>query len=117
MKYIRAKNENKEESILECFERDGKLYSPQMLYGDFPIALEEGDRMADTIPELCDYVFYDNVANEVEVIKPLPLETPWENLMLLVELGYIKDVKLAIRNEKGIIFVADVKENKVELRG
>lgn len=107
MKYIRTKDGR----IFEIEKDLGKYgKSKAVIICDFNgnfIDVEKQNmilKQADTIEELCDYVFYYDSQNELCII-----DLKKANLYCLkgsLEDGLIRDVKLAILTDKGLIYVA-----------
>ena len=65
-------------------------------------------KQADTIEELCDYELHFNSDNELVIRK-----CEYANFDILkshLKMGYIKDVKLAVLTDKGLIYVAKMNE-------
>ena len=65
-------------------------------------------KQADTIQELCDYVFY--IEDGRQKMFKFPDECNFEFIKDLFLRGWVKDLKFAILTDKGIIFVAEMKE-------
>ncbi len=109
MKYIRTKDGNilsKGKIICSAFNEE--YCSPNWnedieKYLQTKIVAE-----ADTIEKLCDYWDFYNCLNEEYEIKSTFL-TP-HILYLDLQKGYIKDVKLCIRTDKGLIYVAKMND-------
>lgn len=66
-------------------------------------------KSADTIEELCDYeMHYDN--NGEFVIRPIK-HVDFESLKRVIINKWFKDCKLAIKTDKGLIYVAKMNDN------
>lgn len=71
-------------------------------------------KQADTIEELCDYELHYNSENELVIRKCKDVN--FNILKSNLKSGYIKDVKLAILTDKGLIYVAKMnKKGELEL--
>ena len=97
MKYIRTK--------------DGKInwiFFPNNEQKEIEFANKLNAKFADTIEELCDYeMHYDN--NGEFVIRPIK-HVDWQSLKRVVINKWFKDCKLAIKTDKGLIYVAKMNE-------
>ena len=70
---------------------------------------------ADTIEELCDYWDYYDCLHKEYTIKPIYVYRT-QGMILDLKRGYIKDVKLCIRTDKGLIYAAKMNdEGELEL--
>ncbi len=64
---------------------------------------------ADTIEELCDYCLYYNCYDDF-LIRKMPLSTSLESLYRDMQNKMVKDIKLATKTDKGIIYVAKMND-------
>lgn len=93
MKYIRTENG------IEKLDADREHLTEYM-----------NGKQADTIEELCDYWdFYDLVDNSYE-IRPIDIYSVYIMKRSLLEEKSASDIKLAIRTDKGLIFVAKMND-------
>ncbi len=110
MKYIRLKNNKIYKRPNNCeweFSSDGGI----TIYENDGIVHFLDDEIiyqADTIEELCDYVFYYNAIGGliIQNCKNVNFEILSKNLLH----GYIGNIKLAILTNKGLIYVAKMNE-------
>lgn len=110
--YVRAIDGDGEEYLTTRKELSDEIVAMQDEGFDAEIAIV---KEADKIEELCDYCIYLNCEDEL-IIRKLPLSTSWKSVVRSMENGLIRDIKLAILTDKGIIFVAKMNDKgEVEL--
>ena len=106
MKYIRTKDDIYKVILISPlgFVRADKRD------GTYPDVFEKDIiKQADTIEELCDYCIYYNCYDEL-VIRKMPLSTSLKSLYRDMKSGMVRDIKLAILTDKGLIYVAKMNE-------
>ena len=106
MTYVRVIDGHGEEYLTTRKELSDEIVAMQDEGFDAEIAIV---KEADSIEELCDYCIYLNCEDEL-IIRKLPLSTSWESVVRDMKNGLIRDIKLAILTDKGIIFVANMNE-------
>lgn len=104
MKYIRTKEGYLLETIRESESGKSIITRPNgwIIHKDRVI------KQADNIEELCDYELHYNSENELVIRKCKDVN--FNILKSNLKSGYIKDVKLAILTDKGLIYVAKMNE-------
>ena len=109
MKYIRTKDgiyEIDETTILTSLPPCYKVIKLTDKY--YAINKQQVIKQADTIEELCDYeMHYDN--NGEFVIRPIK-HVDWASLKRVIMNKWFKDCKLAIKTDKGLIYVAKMND-------
>lgn len=108
MKYIRTPF-----TIFEVVEETDVVYrvrakwTPTHLYSKSKCQTDV-IKQADTIEEVCDYeMHYDN--NGEFVIRPIK-HVDWASLKRVIMDKWFKDCKLAIKTDKGLIYVAKMND-------
>ena len=107
MKYIRTRD-----GIFEFAKRFNLEHYRNVGFSDEDIVkkfIRNGNKIADTIEELCDYCLYYNCYDDF-VIRKVPLSTSLESLYRDMQYKLVKDIKLAIKTDKGIIYVAKMND-------
>ena len=112
MKYIRVCDEYENEYITTYQQHCEDVANMQDSGFDFEGCIV---KQADTIEKLCDYWdFYDLLDNEYKV-KPINLYSVGV-MKASLERKTASDIKLAIRTDKGLIYVAKMNdEGELEL--
>lgn len=81
-----------------------KVFNSRGLYKEYLSIVAE----ADTIEKLCDYeMHYDN--NGEFVIRPIK-QVDWQSLKRVIVNKWFKDCKLAVKTDKGLIYVAQMND-------
>ena len=107
MKYIRTKD-----GIYEVHHEDNAWYYTVldgMKYHFLLVCKEDVIKQANNIEELGDFVLYRTFDNRL-VVRDLPLSTSWESLARDTRNGLLKDIKLAIETDEGLIYQAKMKD-------
>ena len=110
MKYIRTKDGIYDLDKIELCAEYYCIDNENQLYVEWYAVKETFEiiKQADTIEELCDYeMHYDN--NGEFVIRPIK-HVDWASLKRVIMNKWFKDCKLAIKTDKGLIFVAQMNE-------